>query len=460
MTTAEQATPSASIDPSESAPEGTQTQERTPWLLRFLCFLIPVLPAYMVLPGALKGNGSPAHMIALMFFGLVVLGFVLIRRTAHARRVNPGAIILLLSLLLWLLIYGAGLLNHGDSYAVSTSRTRAIIAMIAYVGVALYVLARVRTGRQRDILLGWLATGLAFACLVGFLQGTSHIELRFLFSPPGFVINTDELGLSERLGVRRVVGTSQHSIEFSVLAAVTVPLTIYFARNAATRNVRLLSGAACGLALLALPAAVSRSGVISVIAALLVYMFAFKVRPIAIAIAAASIAIGGYIMAFPQVANALWSTITGSAQDASVESRVQAYAKVGDLFRQHPIFGLGLGASEPTTFGYLDNEWMQMIVQGGLVGLTAMIVLSGGAIFGIAAALRRATSPREREQAYMLGAMAAGILASTTTFDLFAFQQATLVFFLLFALLWSGFTIAVPEPNEYLTDRISSASDP
>jgi O-antigen ligase len=459
MTTAEPAAPSAPIDPSERASEGT---ERTPWLLRFLCFLIPVLPSVVILPGALKGNGSPARMIALMMFGLVVLGFAMVRRTAPARHVNPGAVILLIYFLLLLTTYGVGLL-HYDSFVIATSRTRTLIALIAHVGVALYVLARIRTARQRDIVLGWLAAGLTFACLVGFLQGVSSINLRFLFDPPGFVLNAEDLGfggLSERLGVRRVQGTSQHSIEFSVLAAATVPLTIYFARNAATRHVRLLSGAACGLALLALPASISRSGLISLIVALLVYMLAFKVRPIAIAVAAGSLAIGGYIVAFPRVANALWTTITGSAEDASVHSRLEDYAKVSEAVRDHPIFGLGLGGAVPTVYGYLDNQWMGAIEQGGLVGLTAMIVLSGGAIFGIAAALRSATSPREREQAYMLGAMGTGILASSTTFDLFGFEQVASIFFIVFALLWSAFTIPAPEPHKHLTDRISSVPAP
>ena len=76
------------------------------------------------------------------------------------------------------------------------------------------------------------------------------------------------------------MGTSHHAIEFA-LAAVTVPLTLYFARNAATRHLRLLSGAACGLALLASPAAVSRSGIVSLVTALLVFMFAVNVRQIA-----------------------------------------------------------------------------------------------------------------------------------------------------------------------------------
>lgn len=443
MTTAEPASPSAPVVASGSA----SIDSRTPWLLYCLCFLIVALPTYAILPGALKGNGSPARMIALIMSGLVVLGFVMLRRTEQYRRVNPGVVILLLYFLLLLATYGAGLLNN-DSYVVATSRTRVLVGLIAHVGVALYIIARVATARQLDIVLGCLAAGLTFGCLVGFLQGVTSLDLGFFLQPPGFVLNTEQVQSFERLGVTRVKGTSQHPIEFSVLAAVTVPLTIYFARNAATRNVRLLSGVACGLALLALPAAVSRSGMISLIVALLVYMFAFKLRPIAIAVLAGSLAIGGYILMFPHYANALWSTITGSAEDSSIESRVEDYARVSEVFRKHPMFGLGLGGSVPSEVGYLDNQWLQAIVGGGWVGLAAMVVFAGGTIFGIAAALRRATSPRQREQAYMLGAVATGILASSLTFDLGAYEQATTLTFVVFGLLWSGFNVSLPEPNQ------------
>ena len=68
-------------------------------------------------------------------------------------------------------------------------------------------------------------------------------------------------------------------------------------------------------------------------------------------------------------------------------------------------------------------------MQGGIVGVAAMIVLTGGGIFGIAAALRSAATPRERDQAYMLGSMFVAILVSSFTFDLFSFQQAALILF-------------------------------
>lgn len=453
MTTAGQATSDQRFSASEEAPESLPPEAQTPLLLRVFCFLLPALPTYLVLPGALKGNGAPARMIALIMFGLVLLTFVMIRRSEPRQRINPGAAILVIYFALWLATYGVGLLNN-DDFSTSTNRTRALVGLTAHVGVALYIIARVQTARQRDTLLGWLAAGLAYACLVGVVQGLTSIELQYVLQPPGFVVNRENIVFFERLGLKRVTGTSQHPIEFSVLAAVTIPLTLYLARNAATRRARRLAGLACALAVLAMPAAISRSGVTSLIAAMLVYMFAFRVRPILIALISGALAITAYTMAFPQIANALWSTITGSAEDASVESRLQDYTRVADLLRERPYFGLGLGGSVPAKFGYLDNEWMQSLVQGGLTGLTAMTIFSGGAIFGVAAALRRARSRREREQAYMLGAMAAGFLASSYTFDLFGFEQAAVLFFMVFGFLWSGFNLPVsPEPAKLSGDR-------
>jgi polysaccharide biosynthesis protein PslJ len=255
------------------------------------------------------------------------------------------------------------------------------------------------------------------------------------------VINATELEIWTRYGAKRVVGTSQVHIEFSVVAAMTVLLTIYFARNAAKREVRWAAALACSLAFVAVPAAVSRTGVIALAAALFVYMWCFSVRQVIVAIAAGCVAILTYIQIFPTTANAVWNTVVNSRDDPSVLERTADYAAVSQTFRAHPVFGLGLGGALPTEYRYLDNEWLQAIVQGGTVGLAAMIVLTGGGIFGIAAALRRAGNTREREQAYLLGSMFVGILVSSFTFDLFSNLQATLIFYLTFGLLWCNFTV-------------------
>jgi polysaccharide biosynthesis protein PslJ len=420
----------------------TEQRERTPWLLAFLCFLIPALPASVVVAGPLKSNGSPAKMIAVLFFALTVLGFILIRRTALTRTLRPGIAFILLFFLLNLVVYGVGL-THVDSALAEAGKTRALIGLTAYTGLMLYVLTRVVTTRQRAIVLGCLAIGLTFACVVGLLQ-RANVDLRYIFQPPGFVDNAD-YSVSDRLGVRRVWGTAALPLEFAVLAAVTVPLTIHFARYAANRRVRWLAMLACGVALFALPAGVSRSGVVALAAALLVYMWNFKVRALAVAVAAGAAAVLGYIAVSSASANALWQTIVNSREDPSILTRTADYARVGDTFRAHPVFGLGLGSSDPLEYGFLDNEWLQQIVQGGTVALTAMIVLAAGGILGISAALRTASTPCERDQAYMIGSIFVGLLASSFTMDLFSYQQATFILLISVGLLWSNFKVSLPE---------------
>ncbi|MFE3189512.1 oligosaccharide flippase family protein [Nocardia sp. NPDC059240] len=418
---------------------GERQPETKPWTLAVLCVLIPVLPAYVIPGGPLKSNGAPAKVLAVMLFGLVVLGFLAGRRERPGRRFNPGVVVILTFFFTWVMIYGLGLL-HIDDPLIEAAKARAIIALVANVGAALYVFTRIKTSQDRDFVLGALLIGLSFECAVGLLQGISTLDLRFVFKPPGFIVNAEDLTLTERIGAKRVIGTAQHAIEFSVLAVAAVPLGIYFARNARRTGVRVLSALAALLGLAAMPAAVSRSGVISLAVALLLYMFFFRVRVIVTAVVALVIAIGAYIVIFPTVVDALWRTITGSADDPSIKHRTEDYAGVSQIFHDHPYFGLGLGGQPHL----LDNEWLQTVVQGGVVGIAAMIVLSGGAIFGISASLRAARTSREREQAYMLGAVVAAILVSSTTFDLFYYQQATMLFFIGVALLWTTYGIPLP----------------
>jgi O-antigen ligase len=449
MTIGQGATAAGPKDSIACSIRATEQRERTPWLLAFLCFVIPALPSYVVLAGPLKSNGSPAVAIAVMFFGLAVLGFIVMRRTATTRTLRPGIAFILVFFLLELAVYGVGL-THWDGPVIQASKTRGLITVIAFTGLTLYVMTRIQTTRQRTVVLGCLAIGLTFACTVGLLQRTG-IDLRFLFQPPGFVVGVDYLQFYQRFGAVRVWGTSIHPLEFSVLAAVTVPLTIHFARYAANRQVRWLAMLGCGVALLALPASVSRSGVVALTAALLVYIWSFKVRDLAVGLVAAVALVVGYISVFPASAHAYWLTIL-SEGDVSVQGRIDDYAAVGDAFRANPVFGLGLGNVLSTaggkTDGVLDNEWLDQIVQGGIVGVTAMVALAAGGIFGVSAALRTASTPRERDQAYMIGSIFVATLSSSFTMDLFTVcHQVMFILLISFGLLWSNLKVSLPEPR-------------
>ena len=427
-------------------------KEGTPWLFAFLCLIIPLLPAYSVPPGPLKSNGSPSRVIALALCGVMFLGFFLVRRTVKTKTLSPGVLIIIVYFCIMLGVTGIGMTRVGSAL-VEAGKTRAMIELFSYVGLALYATTRVTTFRQRSIVLGALAIGLTYNCAVGFLQNTAHIDLHLLLQPPGFVDNQQDVGgrgiaatATDRFGATRAFGTSAHAIEFSMLAAIAVPLTIHFARYAEKKRVRQLAVVGCGIALLAMPAGVSRTGVGALAAAFLVYMWTFKLRGLGYAALAMAGALLAEFLAAPNTTQALWNTIAHSAEDASVLDRVAGIATVAKTFRAHPLFGLGFGGAPPDEYGFLDNQWLQMIVQGGSFGLLAMIVVTAGGIFGMSAALRGATNARERDQAWALSAMFAGVVVSSFTFDLFGFQQATSLFFILFGLLWSSYKVPIQEP--------------
>ena len=364
MTTRESATVAAGTDNPGNPVERTEPRERTPWLLAFLCLLIGFLPSNSVIAGPLKSNGSPGLIIAIILFVLSLLGFCLVRRTGDRRTLRPGLVLILLYFLLNLAVAGVGF-SHLDSAAVEANKIRTIIWLVATVGLALYAMTRVETTRQRTIVLGFLATGLTFACFVAVLQNSLKLDLSLLFQPPGFVVNTGDQGrgvgggIGEvRFGSLRAAGTALHPIELSVMAAVAVPLTIHFARYATNRQVRWLAWLACGVALFALPAAVSRSGVLALAAALLVYMWAFNVRQIASAIATAAAVLLVQFAIFPNNLQALWQTIVNSRDDPSITDRTNDFIKVSQTFHEFPVFGIGLGGALPSEYGFLDNQWL------------------------------------------------------------------------------------------------------
>src|ERR1700758_392204 len=139
-----------------------QGRERTPWLLAFLCLLIPLLRAYTVPRNLVY---SPARLISIGLLAFVVLAFIVRPRTKRIQTVKPGAIVILVYFLLQLTVYVAEA-SKTDRTIVGPGKILPFTLLLATVGIALYTTTRVATTRQRTLLLGVLAVGLTFACTV------------------------------------------------------------------------------------------------------------------------------------------------------------------------------------------------------------------------------------------------------------------------------------------------------
>ena len=65
---------------------------------------------------------------------------------------------------------------------------------------------------------------------------------------------------------------------------------------------------------------------------------------------------------------------TGISQDDSARSRTDSYALAFDFIQQRPFFGRGFSTFLPT-YRIIDNQYLGLLIETGVVGLLAFISL-------------------------------------------------------------------------------------
>lgn len=411
--------------------------DRVPLLGVLFCLIVPLIPASAVFPGPLRGQGSLARLLAIAMVLVVLWRFATRRRVESLRSPNPGAVLMVCFLVLQLFTYFMGAFSVGNA-EVEANKDRVAIATVAYAFVALYIITTVRYRRQQRYLIGALLTGLTWEMCVGALQSLAGADIRNLFVPPGFVNSVPETDIFSRGDAVRVVGTSQHPIEFVVLAAAMIPLALHMARYAGSPARRRWAMFAVAMACLALPLAVSRTGILAVLTAFIVYGVGQSVRFLLTTVVVGLVAAVTYRMVYPGPIASLISSVLTSGEDDSISARTDDYQWVADMFAARPWTGIGLGGNPYSWYPILDNQWLQAVIQGGVVGVVALALFVIAGVAGLATALRHSDSTRSRDQAYALGASFAAVTVSMVTFDLLVFQQVSAMLFVLYGLLWAN----------------------
>ena len=98
-------------------------------------------------------------------------------------------------------------------------------------------------------------------------SGSAWTSLIYLRELPGFSLNLNDIGIASRGGLNRVSGTAVYPIELGVVAGMLLPLAVYLAIYDTKRRTRR-RWAAGSIPVLAIPASISRSAVLSVAVAL------------------------------------------------------------------------------------------------------------------------------------------------------------------------------------------------
>jgi O-antigen ligase len=417
-----------------------------PWaLIAFATFFGMTIPAALVLTGPLQSNGWPPRLLLFLAAAGVVVGW-LVRGAAGRAPASPalvGMFLLLGAAVVAFVAAGRRVLDPIES--AGTVRALLVMVPLAIVGAAI---AQSATNRQVNLMLQIVVVGAAISALVAVAQYVHPFDYAHLIRLPGTVARADVSGMGARGAFTRVIGASQHPIEFSVICGSVLPVAVHLARFARDGLRRAALWGIVGLLAIAVPMTVSRSGVVVVVISMLLYSVALNWRQRAqlllLAVAGAAV----LRAAIPGLLGTVTSIFTRISTDPSISGRTQDYSIIFRLWGASPVLGRGLGTFRPDVYFFLDNEYLLALVEGGLVLVTAVILFFLLGIASARGAVLRALDEEQRSRAQALVAAITAIGLSGLLFDLFSFAQATLLAFVLVGLAGACWRLSVQHGRE------------
>ena len=312
-----------------------------------------------------------------------------------------------------------------------TNSTRALLTTIGLFGIAALVADGVGSGSRLRTLLRRLTTIGALFALIGMLQVVAGETFHLV--PPGLVWNTGTTAtLGFRGGLIRPLSTGLHPIEYAVMVASLFPLAIHFALHPRTRNDRIRAIVEATLLLIAVPLSLSRTAVVSLVAAGIVLAFGWSWRHRLYGLFAGLLAVPAIAMLVPGAYRVMLGLFTGADADPSVQVRVARVPNIMALIRERPWFGMGHGTYTSTDYFLIDNQLWVTMISDGMVGLalTLGLFLTAG-LMAVWSGSRPGATDESRHLGRAVAAGIAGIVASLATFDAFFYRILLFTLFLL-----------------------------
>lgn len=284
-----------------------------------------------------------------------------------------------------------------------------------------------------------VAAGGAMASL-GIAQFVTGKTLVDVISIPGLSANHHMFGLTMREGFTRPSGMATHPIEYGAVITMILPLALALAVSDSGRTALRRWFPVLAL-VVSVPLSISRSSLLSAAIGCLVIAVSWPpaTRRMA-AVAAAVLALVVYIL-IPGMLGSLLGLFTSIGGDSSALSRTGSYPIAAEFFEKSPLFGRGFSTFLPN-YRILDNQYLGLLIEVGLVGLVSLLALIVTAIVCALRARTPCSDVLSRQLAQgIAGSVAAGA-ASLALFDGLSFPMSAGLFFFMIGLAGAAYRIS------------------
>lgn len=414
------AVPSAVPAPPEAAPS---TRSQAVVLLQLYALALLILPSDLVL-SVVGAQGYVAALIGMFLF----LCYVLMTSTGIHNSLQHRNPVRLAVAGLWIVSLVSYILLHRSEVPPDQllAADRWFMQLASITGVILVATEFLPTLADIKRVIRASVWGGAVCGIVAATQYWLSVDLStYIRMVPGLAINVDNAAIAFRGGLNRVAGTAIHPIELGVVAAMLLPLALYLLVYDRERRWRwrwppvVLIG-------LAIPASVSRSAILGVTLSLILLLVLLPPVARLGGLAIAPFALAAVFVAAPGIIGTLASFFAAGSSDPSIATRLNDYPFVEDRVREAPWFGQGGGTFiAEDAFQILDNQYLQMAVELGLLGVLALAVYMTLPLVMALAARARSDDPDFRMLCSALAGSVLAAAACSVTFDSLAFPMFT-----------------------------------
>jgi hypothetical protein len=303
----------------------------------------------------------------------------------------------------------------------------------AYVFFFLVVTSSVRRS-EVPVFLRFIL-GLAVIAALGTI-----IEYRFQYNIfydlahrllPGFQVGTAASSSVDNLGRRLVEGPAEHPLEAVGMFTMALPIALVGLIDARRWRPRIGYGLAAALLLAAAVSTERKSGLLGPLAVVLTLAVVKRREMVRLLPLAVVLVVFVKVLA-PGALTGVTSQLRPSNLAVStVDERVVRYDAVRPDVWLHLAIGQGYGIYSVRV---LDNEFLDRLIEGGVIGLSAYVLIFLSVVF-VAAGPIRGREPVAATAGIVAASGAVGTLVLSATFDWLAFPHGPYILFSLAGLL-------------------------
>jgi hypothetical protein len=370
--------------------------------------------------------------IVLPFLVIVwLLAFVAGRRFAPRFRLTwiHVAIGVLLACAFLSVVTDAHYLNQTFEFQLSFKK---LPLLVSYVSIFVIASSAVRRREVRPFLTYTLV--LAVMVAVGMIieyrtQYNVFWTLSQKLLPRGFTITPIANGAFDTLGRRVVLGPAEVPLEAVGMLSMALPIAVVRILESRRWRPRLTYSLVTGLIVAAIFSTYRKSGLVAPVSVLLTLAY-FRRREL-LRLAPLGLVLVAMVSALsPKALGSVLEQFTRSnaTSVATVSSRTSAYDAIRPDVWTHLLLGRGWGSYDPNNNRILDSEILLRLIEGGVVGLAAFVLVPACVV----GSSRRAIASREPESASvaLIGAsVAVAFFVLAFLYDELSFPHPVYIFF-------------------------------